>query len=559
MAVVWGAEASNSNGASKIGIDVYAIEETNQTIKFRYDIWYWTKWAVDDVGNTFRVSLDGENFQTYTNIAIKHTTNSSWSNKNKTPIGSWDLTHTKEHNAKTLTAKATFSDVEYGGGSGSVSVNYTIPQLKYYTVSYNANGGTGAPASQTKWHGENITLSKSIPTRNGYSFLGWGTTKDATQIAYESGDTYGVDSNITLYAMWEANLYSVSYNANGGSNAPASQWKTHGVDLTLSSTIPTRTNYKFMGWATAKNTTTVSYNAGAVYKNNANITLYAIWTLDYERPTITNFTATRVDEIENEADNGNFIKVKFNWSTWRESALFALYFKLTTEDEEAYQGGYQIALEGTSGEVEVLLRSSTGSVQYLDEEYSYNIKLNVADSGGYSSSYALIPSLFMTIDVTENGKSMTFGAPTPEEDGYLGLAFKTVEIKPSEKLLYHGENFFGGRLIWSGDSLMNETHSITLDKNVSDMKNGLLLVFSRNGTYNITPCFIPKDVVALYGRTSYTFPLVTSLFDYVGQKTIYVSDTKIEGHADNDNTGKNATSGITYHNEAFYLKNVYEV
>lgn len=79
-----------------------------------------------------------------------------------------------------------------------------------YTVSYNSNGGTGAPASQTKIQGTNITLSTQIPTRDGYEFKGWGTSSNATTIAYNAGDTYSKDSDITLYAIWELKTITFS-------------------------------------------------------------------------------------------------------------------------------------------------------------------------------------------------------------------------------------------------------------------------------------------------------------------------------------------------------------
>jgi hypothetical protein len=83
-------------------------------------------------------------------------------------------------------------------------------------------------------------------------------------------------------------------------------------------------------------------------------------------------------------------------------------------------------------------------------------------------------------------------------------------------------------------------------------------VFAR-GTYNLTPYFVPKEVVLAYTRTTFCFPLCTGMLDYIGSKTLNISDTKIEGHTDNDATGTNGISGITYHNELFYLVKIYEV
>lgn len=155
-----------------------------------------------------------------------------------------------------------------------------VYRIKSYSVKYDANGGSGTPDEQTKYYGIDIDLSDTVPTRNGYTFKGWGTYASDTTPNYQPGDTYTSNSGRTLYAIWESNTpssYTVSYNANGGSGAPASQTKTHNVSLTLSSTKPTRSGYTFMGWSTSSSATSASYSAGGSYTTNASATMYAVW------------------------------------------------------------------------------------------------------------------------------------------------------------------------------------------------------------------------------------------------------------------------------------------
>ena len=152
--------------------------------------------------------------------------------------------------------------------------------IKEYTVSFDANGGTGAPGSVTKYHGYDIALPETVPTRTGYTFKGWGTYSTDTTPNYQPGGSYTSNSTRTLYAIWEANppaYYVVKYNANGGIGAPADQIKYHDVPLVLTSEIPTRSGYTFAGWGTNAYATVVSYNPGDTYTANASITLYAIW------------------------------------------------------------------------------------------------------------------------------------------------------------------------------------------------------------------------------------------------------------------------------------------
>ena len=71
-----------------------------------------------------------------------------------------------------------------------------------YMVSYNANGGEGAPAAQVKNPGEDITLSMMIPTRENHKFLGWRAFTPAGIMVYQPGDVYTEDEDIYLTAMW---------------------------------------------------------------------------------------------------------------------------------------------------------------------------------------------------------------------------------------------------------------------------------------------------------------------------------------------------------------------
>lgn len=156
-------------------------------------------------------------------------------------------------------------------------------QLRYLhpyttTVSYNANGGTGAPSSQTKYFNESLTLSSNTPTRNGYTFLGWSESSTATTPTYSAGSSFTTNANTTLYAVWKQDVktYTISYDANGGTGAPASQQKTYGTSLTLSSVEPTKDGYLFLGWTT-DDTNTIEYLPGDTFAINSDTTLYAVW------------------------------------------------------------------------------------------------------------------------------------------------------------------------------------------------------------------------------------------------------------------------------------------
>ena len=71
-----------------------------------------------------------------------------------------------------------------------------------YIINYDANGGSGAPDEQVKNDGSNLTLSSTVPTREGYTFAGWNTAADGSGTSYAAGGTYTTDDDATLYAQW---------------------------------------------------------------------------------------------------------------------------------------------------------------------------------------------------------------------------------------------------------------------------------------------------------------------------------------------------------------------
>lgn len=162
------------------------------------------------------------------------------------------------------------------------NVSITFNQTLYahwtpytYTVSYNANGGTGAPGNQTKTHGQSLTLSSVKPTKDGYTFQGWSTTLNGS-VQYNPGSAYSGNANLTLYAVWNPVKYPIYFNANGGTGAPDTQYQTHFEYLTLSSVVPKKAGYTFKGWSTTLNGT-VAYQPGGQFGENRSVTLYAVW------------------------------------------------------------------------------------------------------------------------------------------------------------------------------------------------------------------------------------------------------------------------------------------
>ena len=309
-----------------------------------------------------------------------------------------------------LKSDSSYTKGERSSGSGS----HVVGSLAKHTVSYNANGGSGAPAAQTKWYGSTLTLSGTRPTRTGHTFQGWATSAGGG-VVYQPGQGYGNDANITLYAVWKANTWTVKYNANGGSGAPADQTKTYGQTLKLSSTKPTRLDYNFKGWATSKANAdkgTVSYTAGANYTGNAALTLYAVWELAYVRPRITNLTISRCDSAGNISESGTYLRYDFNWAT----DLTGVYIQCQWKPQTAAWGSSSqkstTIISNSSSKSGTITKKVVGSGA-VSAEQSWTARVYIYDSKGTSystySSDVSIGTIKYPIDVRKQGAGIAFG------------------------------------------------------------------------------------------------------------------------------------------------------
>ena len=150
-----------------------------------------------------------------------------------------------------------------------------------YNFIYSANGGSGSPATVAYNMGDFVVIDNTGTTvRTGYTFAGWNTLADGTGSDYVGGQSFLMsNSNMTMYAKWTSNPYTLTYNANLGAGSPTAETRNAGSSANLSSTVPTRTGYAFNGWNTAQNGSGSSYNSSASYTMpTSNSTLYAQWT-----------------------------------------------------------------------------------------------------------------------------------------------------------------------------------------------------------------------------------------------------------------------------------------
>lgn len=335
--------------------------------------------------------------------------------------GSGSLTGTYSisgNGAATKTITVTFRNFNNDNGDSAtknVTFSVNVPAWTSYTISYNANGGSGAPGNQTKWKDQTLTLSSAKPIRTGYSFLGWSTSSTATSATYSAGGSYTANAGTTLYAVWKANTYSVTYDANGGTGAPGSQTKTHDKALTLSSVKPTRANYNFKGWGTSASATTVAYAAGASYTKNAAIKLYAIWELAYVKPRVTNLSVSRCDASGVVNDEGTYALISFKWQC--DKTLSSI--KVAFESESTGASSFTISASGTSGTVSQVLGNGA-----LNTETTYSVTITVTDTIDSTYVFGTLVGTKFVVDFLAGGRGVAFNKPA-ELEGVCDINFQT--------------------------------------------------------------------------------------------------------------------------------------
>lgn len=417
--IKWGNIITGNKSTRKGRIGIYAgVTTSASTVNVKIEVWFWSMYSIDDVYNSYYYNANASSATTYIgeiNIDHRVATGEGWSTSNQTRLGSYSYKYDRGTSASTKNYAAKFTGIDVLGSSNvmSVSTSVTVPALSSYKVSYSANGGTGAPGSQTKWYGKTLKLSSTKPSRTGYSFQGWATSASGS-VAYASGANYTANAAVTLYAVWKANTYTISFNANGGTGAPASQTKTYGVALTLSSTKPTRTNYNFQGWAMSPSGS-VTYKAGGSYTANSGATLYAVWELGYAKPGITNLEVNRCESNGVISEDGAYASVNFNWTTDKTVSSIVIKYKLS--GSSSWTTAKTLTPGGTSGSVSEIIGGS------FDGDHSYNINVTVTDSLGNTPLDATLPGIKYPIDILKKGKGIAFNKPA-ELEGVADFNFQ---------------------------------------------------------------------------------------------------------------------------------------
>ena len=182
-------------------------------------------------------------------------------------------------NTKADGSGTSYSDGAYATFYGNTTLYAQWEKYADPVITFNKNDGSGTTATQTVPYGESATLDANSFTRRGYAFTGWNTKADGSGTAYGDGASISPSSNVTLYAQWQINIYSFSFDANGGSGSMSGGSAAYGESFQLPGNTFTRPKYTFTGWNTKANGSGTAYADNATLTLTEDTTLYAQWTL----------------------------------------------------------------------------------------------------------------------------------------------------------------------------------------------------------------------------------------------------------------------------------------
>ena len=290
---------------------------------------------------------------TYTVVKNEYSDGTQWYAKNGYDFAGWsrDTTSKNGSNWASLTQSTVGSNYVTGkngvgntvyywtgtwSGSWASSDIYLYASWKPVTVkvTFDKNDGTGKTYSESYTAGNSNSFGMNLESktgqfglwdRTGYKLLGWSTSKTATSATwqvYASVTDDWIEKNrngVTLYAVWQINKYTISFNGNGGTGVPSNQTKTYGTNLVLSTVVPKKeatssngytikyeleggtlskdsdtslkiTSYTFNKW---KDLSGTLYASGGTYTKNQNDTLTAQWNTSVSYSSITLPEASR--------------------------------------------------------------------------------------------------------------------------------------------------------------------------------------------------------------------------------------------------------------------------
>lgn len=372
---------------------------------------------------------------------------------------------------------------------------YGKPQT--YTISYNANGGTGAPGNQIKTYGYVLTLSSQKPTKTGYIFNYWDGSDGGT---YYPGSSFGTDADTVLTAHWTPITYYVSYNKNkpdkashdvsgimtNSTHSYNNEIKSAGYTPNLSKNGYSIKGWSFRYWDSQANDKGTDYSNGSYIKNltstnGATINMYAQW-----KPNVYMLI---LDDQYATSDGTPYIYEKYDYG-WYSNKIYG----------KDFAGDYA---DGSGSISNVIVPKKTGmkfngyytekygkGTKYIDENGNIVAKNNAFDDEGKYVYAYWIPNIY---DITLDNQGATKSGTTHVYEKYTVGFFrdsKAANTFPNGKIdIPQKDNYiFDG--YWTEQNDYKTSHGeeiINADGTINDVNTK----FAANST--IFAKWVPKD------------------------------------------------------------------
>lgn len=271
-------------------------------------------------------------------------------------------------------------------------------KLKKYTVSYDANGGTGAPGNQIKTYGTNLTLSSQKPTQTGYLFDYWNGSDGKI---YAPGAAFGTNADTKMTAHWTAITYYVSYNSNKPSKASSNPT---GIMLNsehkyLPASALRENTYSLKGWSFEKwnskadgsgtNYADKAYVSKLTTTNKATVPMYAQW-----KPNVYRLM---LDEQYATTSGTQMIYEKYDYDWYKDSTTKTTTAKITTPKKIGMKfNGYYSKKNGKG-------------TKYIDANGKIVVPCNTIDKNDTYVYAQWIPDIF---DITLDNQGATSAGST---------------------------------------------------------------------------------------------------------------------------------------------------
>ena len=402
---------------------------------------------------------------------------------------------------------------EYKMGTNATYTLYAVWTKNINGLIFNGNGATSGSMSSVEIATENTAL---IPNnsfiKNGYTFVGWSTTENGS-VEYADGASYTMGTNATyiLYAVWEANNNTLVFNANGGSGSMSDMTIASDASANLTTNAFTRKGYTLVGWSTTKDGE-VEYVDGASYTmgTNATYTLYAVWeaneyTITYNKNGGTEkaenpvkFTIEDLPITLNDLSKANYL---FNY--WYKESDFSgspVLQIVDIGDVELYAEYVEctdgISLTYANGEWTVSAYTGTATDVVIPKSYKGK---NVTSIGNYAFySCSSLASITIPDSVTSIGEDAFYYCPSLASVNYLGEVEQWCNISLNG---FKANPLYNGAKLYLNGTLVTD---LVIPDTVMEIKD-----YAFAGCTSLTSITIPDsvtsiEVCAFYGCSSLT-------------------------------------------------------